>query len=174
VGWSQIITQTVLTLGLLLLALGSGWRHLRALRQVRLPNQLPLEENRYLRFQSILRLTTTVLLLLLALMLGYALLFLENRAQELADLHDAGLPLREGDQPFAEFYRWFWLFFMLLLLGLVVVAAIDLLTVRRWGLRQQRKILADRRAMLERQLQQMRLEHLDSNGHNGSTDHLNN
>jgi ABC-type multidrug transport system fused ATPase/permease subunit len=174
VGWSQIISQAVLTIGLLLLALGAGWRQLRGLREARLRNQLPTEENRYLRLQFILRLTTTCFLLLLALMLGYALLFLENRAQELADLHDAGQAFQEGDEQFAEFYRWFWLLFLLLLLGLVAVAAIDLLTIRRWGLRQQRKLLADRRAMLERQLQQMRLEHLDSNGHNGSTDHLNN
>lgn len=158
-GWPQIVSGTALTLCLVVLACFFGWQQLQNIRKLTSQSAFPIEEKSYYHYQVVLRLLTTLLLLVLALMLGYALIFLESRAQDLADFRDAGNPLRDSDRPFAEFYRWFWLLFLLLLLLLVVVAAIDLLTVRRWGLRQQRKIMADRRAMLNRQLQQLRQQH---------------
>ena len=39
---------------------------------------------------------------------------------------------------------------------LLVLAALDLLAIRRWGLRQFRKLQADRRAMIERQAARLR------------------
>jgi hypothetical protein len=45
---------------------------------------------------------------------------------------------------------------LVVLLAVVVLAALDLLAIRRWGLRQFRKLQADRRAMIERQASRLR------------------
>jgi len=156
VGWPQILSGGLLTAILLILSVFYSRQQIENLRLLKSKTLLEPEDLKYHRYQLVLRLSSALLLLFLALMLGFALVFLENRAQDLANLHDDGFMIPEDQKPFTEFYRWFWILFLLLLLMLVVVAGVDLLTVRRWGLQKQRKLLADRREMLEQQLQQIR------------------
>ena len=54
--------------------------------------------------------------------------------------------------PFVLFYIGVWIGFLLLLMGLILLAAVDIWSTRRFSVRQQRKILDARRAMLEREV----------------------
>jgi hypothetical protein len=94
--------------------------------------------------------------------------FLETRAQEIttqigaAETEEEKQTLRNEHQGFLEFFRYYWIGFLLVLLGIVGMAALDILATRRYGLRHFRQIQADRRAMIERQVARMRR---DRNGH---------
>jgi hypothetical protein len=162
VGWSQIVFGAVLVLVLLAVAGLYCVRQVRALRRLPQAEEMPLDEARHQRRQAWRRLVTSVLLLVLAVMLTGALLFLEVPAQRLADERAAALgqaeppPMTAEETHFARFYGSFWVLFLLVLLAIVLLAALDLWSTRRYGLRQHRKLQADRRAMIERELSRLR------------------
>jgi len=152
--WSQIVFGVVLVIVLLGLAGFYGWRQLLVLRRVPPDPEAWGEEGVYLRRQARRRLVSCVLMVLLANMLAGALLFLEAPTQQLADRVDAEGPQAvEGaaEREFVNFYSYYWITFLLLLLALVVLAGIDLWAVRRFGMRQLRRLQDDRRAMIARQ-----------------------
>ncbi len=107
-------------------------------------------------------------MLLLGVMLAGDLIFLEVPAQQLADQraeleqHGDTTPLSADQRNFARFYGVFFLFFLLVLMAVVFLAAFDFWATRRYGLRQHRKLIADRRAMIEREVARLRQER---NGH---------
>jgi hypothetical protein len=149
--WSQIVFGVVLVLLLLGLASFSAWRAVPVLRRA---GEVQGEEGVFQRRQAWRRLASSVLMLLLAVLLVGALLFLEGPAQQLADRVDAeGPQAAEGPEQkaFGNFYGYYWLVFLLLLLGLVLLAGFDLWAVRRFGRRALRRIQDDRRAMIARQ-----------------------
>jgi hypothetical protein len=167
VGWTQIIFGVVLVLVLLFVAALYGVRQLLALRRLRAAEEMALEERDYLYRRARRRLLMSLLLLLLGGMLATALLYLETPAQRLADQREVQ---EQGDPPplnpeqrlFARFYTSFWIVFLLVLMAVVLLAAIDFWATRRYGLSQHRKLVADRRAMIERELSRLRQER---NGH---------
>ena len=55
-------------------------------------------------------------------------------------------------------YAWLWTGVLLGLLGIVSLAGADILAIQRYARRQRRKLSADRREMIERQLEQYRAE----------------
>lgn len=132
-------------------------RQVQALRDLR---RLPLEEDeeRRLRRQTYRRLSCSSLLLLLGFLLAGALLLLEPPAQQLADQPTR---LTEAQLPLAKFWAGFWSAFLLILMVVVFIAGFDLWATRRHALREHRKIQADRRAMLEQQIQRLRHERND-------------
>lgn len=167
-GWTQIIFGSLLVVALLFLSLWYGVRQVAALRRPRPLEEMPLDEWRYQRSQAWRRLITSVLLLALGLMLIGALIYLETPAQNLADERAAmekegdASPLNPEQRGFARLYGFFWLIFLLVLMAVVFLAAVDFWATRRYGLRQHRKIIADRRAMIEREASRLRQER---NGH---------
>jgi hypothetical protein len=168
VGWAEIITGTALAVVLFGVAGFTLWLQMRTLRQ--LPQrQLPDEEMRYLRWQAWRRLATSGLLLLLAILFVIALAFQGNPAQQLADeqaaAREAGeeLPLTPEQKRFARIWGWNWIAILLALFLIVLLVAIDFWSIRRYGLRERRKLNEDRRAMMQRQLHRMRQEHDERN-----------
>jgi hypothetical protein len=167
VGWPQIVSGACLVSALMSLSLYYGYRQVRALRRLKLVD-LPREEDRYYRAQARRRLVGSGLMFVMAWLLTAVMLYLEEPAQQLADQRDAQeaagdeSPLTPAERSFLRIYGGAWIGILLALLALVLLAAVDVWSTRRYGLRAQRKIRDDRRAMIERQVARLRQER---NGH---------
>ncbi len=167
-GLQQIIFGIILVLVLLIVAILYIVRQVLALRRLRAVEEMSLEERAYLHGRAQRRLITSLLLFLLGVMLAGALIYLEAPAQRLADEQAAKeqqgdtTPLAPEMRKFAQLYAWFWILFLLILMAVVFLAALDYWSTRRYGLRQHRKIIDDRRAMIEREVSRLRQER---NGH---------
>lgn len=166
--WTEIFFGTVLVVVLLLLAGYYGWRQVQALRQLREIQDSPADEQRYLRRRAWRRLAGCGFMLILAVLLATMLLFLEERAHKLAELSAAvadnadDLESAAQKRQFKLLYG-FWIIGLLLsLLAMLTMAFFDMLATRRFGIGQLRRIQADRRAMIERQVARLRQER---NGH---------
>lgn len=163
-GWTQIIFGAVLVLVLLFVAVLYGVRQVISLRRLRQAEELPPDESTHLRSQARRRLITSLLMLLLGVMLAGDLIFLEVPAQQLADQRAAmereadPTPFSPAQRTFARFYAGFFVLFLLVLMAVVFLAALDFWATRRYGLRQHRKLIADRRDMLEREVARLRQE----------------
>jgi flagellar biosynthesis/type III secretory pathway M-ring protein FliF/YscJ len=161
----QVICFALAIVVLLGLSFGFGWRQLVALRRLREVPELPADESRRQRRQAHRRLVGCGLMALLALLLAGAQLFLEEPTDLWIAEHDAraaeGQPVEPTPQQRAFFrlYGVYWIVLLLVLLALVAVAGVDLLETRRQGLRERRKLLDDRRVMLQRQMTRWRREH---------------
>jgi hypothetical protein len=164
VGWPQLVIGILLVVLLCGLAVYYAWRQRRLLIELRSSDQ-PEEEQTFFRRQAYRRLVNSVLLFILAGQLLGALVFLEDYAQRLANLRNAqprGTPLTPEQRDFAWFYSWYWITFLLILLAVVILAAVDFWATRRFGQAQHQKINQERTQMLESQLNRLRQER---NGH---------
>lgn len=167
-GWTQILFGAILVVVLLSVAVLYIVRQVLALRRLRTTEEMPLEERIYLHGRARRRLVTSLLLLLLGGMLLVDLLYLEVPAQQLADQREKSQQqndspsLNEEQRSFARVYGWFFVLFLLVLMIVVFLAGLDYWATRRYGLRQHRKLLDDRRAMIEREVSRLRQER---NGH---------
>jgi hypothetical protein len=162
---SEIVFSVLLVVGLVALAVYFGRRELAALRRLR-GETLPDEEHRYERRKALRRLVSCALMLVLAALL-VGLLVYGTEAQELAqeregfDAEDA--PAFTPQQKlFLRVWGGMWIAFLVLLLVVLALAAVDLWATRVYGLRQYRKLSEDRRAMIQRQANRIRQER---NGH---------
>jgi hypothetical protein len=156
----QVIAFT-LALGVATLSVLYFRSQLQALRRLRDTPDIPPDDARRERRQIWRRLVSSGLLLLIALMLAGAQLWLESAAQRLADARDrapSGTPLTDEQRRFGYLYTGVWISVLLLLLGVVLLAAFDLWSIRRYGKLQRRKLTDDRRAMIARQLRRLREE----------------
>lgn len=166
--WTQILFGASLIAILLALAGFYGWRQVHALRQLRDPAESGVEERRYLVRRAWRRLFGCGLMILLAAMLGILMLFLEDKAGELASLSQAArergeVPHLDAEQrQFSLLYGWWIIGMLVALLAILATAAVDMLATRSFTLGQFRRIQADRRAMIERTVARMRQER---NGH---------
>jgi hypothetical protein len=164
VDWPQIIFGAVLVLVLLSTAVFYTVRQILALRRLRAAEEMPLEERAYLQSRARRRLVTSLLMFLLGVMLAGALVYLEGPAHQLAQTQAAKreqgdkTPLDPEQRIFARYYTSFWILFLLVLMTIVFLAALDFWATRRYGLRQHRKLIADRRAMIEREASRLRQE----------------
>lgn len=166
--WTEIIFGAVLVLVLFLLAVLYGVRQIAFLRRPGESEAMPLEERTYLLGRARRRLVMSVLLLLLGIMLAGALVSLEVPAGQLANEREAQkqqgdeTPLNPEQRLLARWFAGYWIVFLLVLMAVVFLAAFDVWATRRYGLRQHRKLMADRRAMIEREVARLRQER---NGH---------
>jgi hypothetical protein len=165
--WNQIVFGALLVAALVFLAVFYGWRQVLALRGQRHEEDPTSDEAVYQRRRAWLRLVNSVLMLVLAVLLAGMLIGFENQAQQLADERDAipqdqKQPLTQEQLSFVHAYSRLWIGFLLVLLTVIVVAAVDAWSTRAFGLRQYRKLQADRRDMIERQVIRLRQER---NGH---------
>ncbi len=159
-GWPQFIFGWVLVAGLCVVAFAYGRSQWRSLNQ---SVGLPDEERFRARGQAWRRLSASASMFLLALMLAGALIWLEGHAQQLADLangqRDKDDAAWTDDQRwFIRFYVIYWIVFLLILLSIVSLAAYETWSVVRQVFREQRKLQADRRAMIARQAARLRRE----------------
>lgn len=163
--WSEIVFGSALAVGILVLAVFIGWRQVIQLRSLS-GQSLPEEEMRWESRKAWRRLVSAGLLLVIAVLLGSLLGFYEPDAQRLADERAAvapdGPPMTEEQKTFVRLWGGLVIALLLVLLALVALAGVDLWATRLYGLRQFRKLQADRRAMIERQAMRLRQER---NGH---------
>jgi len=101
--------------------------------------RLPPDDRRHFRGQFIRRVTGSTLLV----SAGIAVF----AGQVLIDWQESRI-----------LYVWLWTGISLGVFGIVVLAGADLLSIRRYARRQQKRLAADRREMIERQLEVYRAE----------------
>jgi hypothetical protein len=166
VGWPEIIFGLLLVVVLLAGSLLYAWRQVRHLRRLTAQGADPTsEETRYDRGRARIRLVSCGLTLLLAGLLACGIVFLEDPAQRLATEREAQgwkIPLTPEQEGFAKLYAAYWGTFLTVLLVIVSLAALDLWATRRFARSQRRRLQADQRAMIERQISRLRAE---GNGH---------
>jgi hypothetical protein len=170
VSWTEVIVGTVLGAGLATLAVVTTLLQLRTLRNLRRQQELPAEEKEFLRIHARLRLATSGLLLLMAGLLGSAQGFLGPPMQDILkegetvqQSGDATTSLSEPNRKVLRAYLWFYIAILLVLLAIVVLVGVDLWSLRRYALREQRQLLEDRRDMIARQANRMRRERNELN-----------
>lgn len=152
---SEVVFAAVLALILLGMSIYFGVRQLRELKRIPTLN-LPEEELRHERRQAWRRLFCCGLTLLLALLLPALVAYWEPVNEQLRDRIDPAAEITPDQRLVVRVYLGGWLVFLLLLLLLLLLAGIDLWVNRLHGLRQYRKLSADRRAMIERQANRLR------------------
>jgi hypothetical protein len=162
---SQIVFSILLVVVLLGLAGFFGWRQLLTLRTLRTSVEISDEDRVYMRRQAWRRLACSLIMVILAGMLA-AHYKLEPQAIELAEksARDTAYKPTAEEEHTRLVYLTFWTVVLLLLLVIIFLAAIDMLAIRRYGLRHYRQIQADRRAMIEGELTRIRSMR---NGHDG-------
>jgi hypothetical protein len=164
---SELIFGVVLVAVLVGLAGYYGWRQVRALRGLRRPDERSEDERQYIRRQAWRRLVCCGLMVVLAGMLVGSTAFdsserqLRERGEEALQSGETAT-LNPDESRFLKLYAAYWIICLLVLLGILVLAGMDLMAIRRYGRRQFLQIQADRRAMIEQEV--ARLRH-DRNGH---------
>lgn len=159
--YSQSFYAAALVLVLLGLAGYFGWRQRQVLQNLKLQTDLPDADRRYVRNQAWRRLASSALMVAVALLMaGSFLSGLEDQATELAARADPHLTPEQSR--LARFWGAYWIVVLLLVLGILFLAAWDVLAIRRYGLRHRRQIQADRREMIE---QQIAIYRSQRNGH---------
>jgi hypothetical protein len=163
---------------LVLLLLGvAGYfarQQVQALRALPRQDNLPPEDERYFRRRAWRRLLGCALLAAIAGMIAWAYVGgLVERLDAIGEANqarpDGAAPaLNPEDKQFVKFFGYYWIGILLLLLVLVFVAGWDMWATRGYASRHYRRINDDRRAMLQRQLVQLRKERgLRRNGPGG-------
>jgi len=148
---------------LLLLAGYYIYTQILTLRLTTAYHEMLPDDRQFLRRQAWRRLLGSGLMIILAaMMIGAYASNLQERAAEIGERHvkerAEGQPLSEEDKDFARLWGGYWIAFLLVLGGVIVVAGVDLLATRRYGVKKLRQIQSDRRDMLQRQLERYRQE----------------
>lgn len=125
---SQIITGAAICTVLIWLGFNSLKQHYKAV----FSNQIQTDLESFIPYRiRLCRLMGGFLMLILALMLGFAMVYLEEPAQHLADLRDQSeesntkLVYTTQQLKFATSYAFFWIVFLTVLLLLVATSSID-------------------------------------------------
>ncbi len=167
---SQQLFLIVLGVGLLLVAGIFGWRQVRMIGWLREQSHLSLEDRIYFRRQVVRRLLGCLLLAILAAQIGGLFYFdLFGRLDQIgakgdqakADAEAKGIKVKpedldDQDREFLNFGLTYLMFMALTILVMMLVAIMDVMAIRRYGMRHRRRIREDRQAMLERQLPQLK------------------
>ncbi len=146
-----------------------AWRQWQTLRRLRADAALEADERAFQRNQAWRRLAGSVLLLLIA-GLFVAVLFFQGPADRLVQAGRENAAQAQEEQrgltaPEKDFMR-LWggtvIALLLLLLGLLGIAAYEIFAIRRYSVRQMRRIQDERRAMIASETARLRRER---NGH---------
>ena len=158
----EIVVGCLFIVILLFLSGWFGWQQIQNLRKLDHRGQLSTEDYSYFRRQCYRRLIGCFLTALLAFMLiGWYIFGVGDRVDQLAsrvgEAHAHGAKLQENDlQPHEKADLWFgWNYVMIMCLVVFAwmgVACMDLMAIRRYGMRHRKRIRDDRMAMLRRQL----------------------
>jgi hypothetical protein len=141
-----------------------AWQQTQTLRDLRHRTGLTPEDRTYFHRQAWRRLFGCGLLVIVAVLLSsWYLLGIDARFDELRDVMQqqraaGNFSLRPEQEQAKRFFAYYWIAVLLLLLAIVTLAGIDLNAIRRYAARHARRIRDDRRAMLERELANLRRE----------------
>jgi len=139
-----------------------GWRQYQALRDLPSEESMSDEDRRYFRRQAWRRLVGCALMVILAgLLSAWYLLGPNEQALILIEQAQKQPATPEQQRILGQGLLYLSAAF-LVLLALVLVAGLDFLAIRSYGLRHYRRIQSDRRDMIQRQLIRLRGER---NGH---------
>ncbi|HLW63897.1 MAG TPA: hypothetical protein VKS79_01175 [Gemmataceae bacterium] len=152
--------------GLLLLLAGYyTWKSVRILRRTTPQFEMLPPERHFLRKQAWRRLINSGLTLLLAGLMAIPFLSqMQNQAEQLGEervqMRKEGRsePMTPEQKQFARFYAGYWIATLIVLGLILLLAAVDVFATRRFAFTQMRQIQADRRAMIQRQLERWRQE----------------
>jgi hypothetical protein len=163
----QPVVAYVIAAGLLVLAVYFGIQQLLTLARLRARIDLSTEDRAYVRQQAWVRLACSSLLVLLALMVaGAYTMGLEQRASDLGrtlqEQRQKGEDATPDQERFLKFYGAYWITVLVILMVVVLLAALDIWAIRRYGRRQLLQLHADHKASVKEQLAAMRTER---NGH---------
>lgn len=151
---AQTAFGSILVVSLLGLAGYYGFRQVKNLRALQYATELPVEDRKFFSQQAYRRLMCCSLMAVFALMLLGSMLFLEDAARELGQLGEESnaraeqAVLSDGQKQFLRIYGAYWITALLVLLGIVLLAAIDLFNIRRYALHQLARIREQRRDVL--------------------------
>jgi hypothetical protein len=167
VGWKVIISGGLVVASLLGVAGFYTWRQVVLLRRLGQRPDLGSEEHSFLRRQAWRRLINSGLMLILAGLFAFALVYLEGPVQQVADEREAmpaenTPPLTPQQAHLVNLWLGLYIAILLVLLAVLFFAAVDLWSTRRYARKAYRKLQDDRRAMIERQVIRLRQER---NGH---------
>jgi len=140
-----------------------AWRQFRTLQWLKTQPQMMPEDRTYYRRQVIRRLMGCGLTLILAgLLIGIfafgVMAGLDQLAAQGGQARKDGTKLTEEQQDFVRFSFSYLGVLMLVLFVLLSVVFVDVMAIRRFGMRHRKRIRDDRRAMLMRQLPLLRRE----------------
>jgi uncharacterized protein HemX len=161
---SDLLGFTLVLVAVLLgLAGYFGWQQVRTLRGLKAPAGVDADNRFYLRSQAYRRLFCSLLMVVLAAQLvGW--LFLEATDQELqrelraARAIDPAAPPSQEQKAFAQIFVLHMSAGLFVLLMLLVLATMDFWATARYGLSQHRKLQADHRALLKKEVDKHRQE----------------
>jgi hypothetical protein len=160
---SQYVWLFLIVVGLILVALIFAWRQGGTLSWLRTQEQMPREERQYYRWRAYRRLFGCLLLITLAVLLAgmYFLGILEGidqlkAAAEVAHANNEKMTQEQWD--YAVFALGYVGWIMAVVFVLMIVVFIDFMAIRRYGMRQRKRIRDDRQAMLARQLPLLKRE----------------
>jgi hypothetical protein len=164
---SELIFGGLIVVILLGVAGYYGWRQVQTLRGLHVAGDRSAEERRFSHRSAWRRLATCVLMVVFAgLLVGSTALepsvrrLAEHNAEAIKNNEEA---LRDPeDRRSAKIYAVYWIVTLLVFLAILVLAALDLLAIRRYGHSQLLQIQTDRRAMIEQEVARLRR---DRNGH---------
>jgi hypothetical protein len=148
VGWNQIVWGVVLIATLVVLAGVYGWRQVLLLRRLRAGTELSADEARWRRGQAWRRLVGSGLMLTLAAALALTLAFLDRTAEQI---------VAQGRE-FTLLWSAAWIGVLVLLMALVLLAALDLWSTRRFTVQQLRRLQDARRAVIQEEIDRRRRE----------------
>lgn len=136
-----------------------AWQQLRTLGRLRRETDLPVADRTYFRRQAVRRLVGCGLLIAIGGLIGGSYISgQEEWVDRLGQVAPAEEPAAADPdlQQKKRLYIWYWIAVLVLLLALVIVAAIDFFAIRSYGARHFRRLYADRKAMLEKELAELR------------------
>ena len=161
---AESVFAAVIVVLLLGLAGYFAWRQWQTLRRLRGGTDLSPEERSFQRAQAWRRLISSVVMVALAGLLVGSYWVGQERQAVLMGRPNAGAVRGEGQrldperQQFLTQYSTFWIVFGVLLLALVILAFLDMWSIQRFARKQFHRIHAERRAMIEREVAQLRRE----------------
>jgi hypothetical protein len=151
---SEDVSGGVLVVVLAALAGYYAWRQALMLRRLRGPHDLSDDEALWRRGQAWRRLAGSGLMLVMSGLLAWAVLVMGGQARQLTRAGPS------GDTPaahqFLRLYIGVWAVFLFLLVILIFLVAADIWSTRLFSMRQQRKLLDDKKAMIEREVARLR------------------
>ncbi len=164
-GLSEIFFGSLLALALLGLAGYFCWQQQNNQNLLRSQLDLSPEDRQYLKGQVRRRLWCSVLMVILAgQLVGW--IFMDDKLRQLQEVPLAGQEVEPAQQAEAReairLFVFYWIGALLVLLGVLTLAALDFMATARFGLAKQRELSEARRAMLEMEASRLRRE---SNGH---------
>jgi len=161
----------ILAAGLVAFGVGTAARQRRTAARLREERFIPSDERAYLRGQVRRRLITSVVVVIIGGMIGFAFVSgMERRATDIADRaqkekehppagpeHDPGRPPdhqppTDDDREFVKLWGYYWIAVLVLVFVAVCCAVHDFWATRRYWMAQYKLMKADHEAKLRRDL----------------------